>query len=234
MKLLHIVATPRGPESNTLKISSAFIDSMRAKYSGLEVDVINLFQGDLPAVAGDNIETKYTLMMGQPIDKRHQESWKQIESLIEHFLSADVYLLSTPMWNLGIPYALKYYIDCIVQPGYLFKYTEQGQPVGLVHARKMVCISSRGADYSEGSPYQSYDFQEPYLRAIFGFVGITDLQFINAQPMDVMPELRKTAMKNAIETAQRLVAQSAWGPVNAPANGLHPAELEPEPAGAGL
>lgn len=234
MKLLHIVATPRGDESNTLRVSSAFIDSMRAKYVDLDVDVINVFQGDLPAVAGDNIETKYTLMMGQPIDKRHQASWKQIESLIEHFLSADVYLLSTPMWNLGIPYALKYYIDCIVQPGYLFKYTEQGQPVGLVHGRSMVAITSRGADYSETSPYHAYDFVEPYLQAIFGFVGISDLQFINAQPMDVMPELRKLAMKNAIETAQRLVAQSAWGPVKEPAHGLQPMELELQPVGAGL
>ena len=234
MKLLHIVATPRAHESNTLRVSNAFIDSMRAKYADLDVDVVNLFQGDLPAVAGDNIETKYTLMMGQPIDKRHQESWKQIETLIEHFLSADVYLLSAPMWNLGIPYALKYYIDVIVQPGYLFKYNEQGQAVGLVQGRKMVCLTSRGGDYSEGSPYHAYDFQEPYLRAIFGFVGITDLQFINAQPMDVMPELRKIAMKNAIETAQRLVAQSGWGPVKAPANGLHPAELELQPVGAGL
>ena len=233
MKLLHIVATPRGDESNTLKVSNAFIDSMRTKYADLEVELINLFQGDLPAVAGDNIESKYTLMMGQPIDKRHQESWKQIERLIEHFLSADVYLLSTPMWNFGIPYALKYYIDCIVQPGYLFKYTEQGQPVGLVQGRSMVAITSRGSDYSEASPYRAYDFVEPYLRSIFGFVGITDLQFINAQPMDVMPELRKTAMKNAIETAQRLVDQSAWGPVKTPAHALQTMELELQPVGAG-
>jgi FMN-dependent NADH-azoreductase len=227
MKLLHIVATPRAHESNTLRVSNAFIESMHAKYADLDVDVVNLFQGDLPAVAGDNIETKYTLMLGQPIDKRHKESWKQIEMLIEHFLSADVYLISTPMWNFGIPYALKYYIDVIVQPGYLFKYNDQGQAVGLVQGRKMVCITSRGGDYSERSPFHAYDFQEPYLRVIFGFVGITELQFINAQPMDVTLDLRQAAVDGAIEAAHRLVAQSEWGPVKVVASVENPAELKP-------
>ena len=210
MKLLHIIATPRAHESNTLRVSTAFIESMHAKYPGLEVDTVNLFQGDLPAVAGDNIESKYTLMIGQPIDKRHKESWKQIEMFIEHFLSADVYLISAPMWNFGISYALKYYIDVIVQPGYLFKYDEQGRPLGLVQGRKMVCVTSRGGDYSEGSPFRAHDFQEPYLRVIFGFVGITDMQFINAQPMDVTLDLREAAVKAAIESAHQLVAQSEW------------------------
>jgi FMN-dependent NADH-azoreductase len=208
MKLLHVIATPRERESNTMRVATAFLESLHAKYADLSVDTINLFIGDLPAVAGDNIETKYTLMTSQPIDKRHKESWKQIELLIEHFLSADIYLISTPMWNFSIPYALKYYIDSIIQPGYLYKYNEQGQPVGLVHGKKMICVTSRGGDYSAKSPFHAYDFQEPYLRAIFGFVGITDMHFINAQPMDVTPELREAAIAAAIEEARSLAANS--------------------------
>jgi len=142
-----------------MRVATAFLESLHATYADLSVDTINLFTGDLPAVAGDNIETKYTLMTSQPIDKRHKESWKQIELLIEHFLSADIYLISTPMWNFSISYALKYYIDCIVQPGYLYKYNEQGQPVGLVHGKKMICLTSRGGDYSAKSPFHAYDFK---------------------------------------------------------------------------
>ena len=205
MKLLHVIATPREQDSNTMRVATAFLKSLHATYGDLSVDTINVFTGDLPAVAGDNIETKYTLMTRQPIDKRHKESWKQIEFLIEHFLSADIYLISTPMWNFSIPYALKYYIDSIIQPGYLYKYNEQGQPVGLVHGKKMICVTSRGGDYSEKSPFHAYDFQEPYLRAIFGFVGITDMHFINAQPMDITPELREAAIAGAIEEARSLV-----------------------------
>lgn len=227
MKLLHIIATPRERASNTLKVANVFLESLQAKHTDLQVDVIDLFNHDLPAVAGNNIDTKYTLVVGQPIDKQHKESWAQIETLIARFLSADIYLLSTPMWNFSIPYALKYYIDAIVQPGYLYRYNEQGQPVPLTLGKKMVCITSRGGDYSEHSPLHAYDFQEPYLRAIFGFVGITDMQFINAQPMDITLQLREAAIASAFETTRRLVANSEWK-VDQNATGTeHPPELKP-------
>ena len=229
MKLLHIISTPRAQESTTLQIATAFLESLHAKYADLSVDTINLFTGDLPAVAGDNIETKYTLMTSQPIDKRHKESWKQIELLIERFLSADIYLISTPMWNFSIPYALKYYIDSIIQPGYLYKYNEQGQPVGLIHGKKMICVTSRGGDYSEKGPFHAYDFQEPYLRAIFGFVGITDMDFINVQPMDITLELREAAIAAAIEEARSLAANSEWDATKTIAVKEHPTELKPKP-----
>lgn len=229
MKLLHILATPRESQSNTLKIANAFIDSSKTKYPDLIVETINLFNQNLPSVAGDNIETKYTLSFGQPIDKNHKESWEQIEVLIKHFLSADIYVISTPMWNFSIPYVLKYYIDVIVQPGYLFKYNEKGQPVPLTLGKKMVVITSRGGDYSENSPFHAYDFQEPYLRAIFGYVGIYDMTFINAQPMDVTREHRETALASALEKAASVLASSDWSTIkNIPAT-VNSSELKPQP-----
>jgi FMN-dependent NADH-azoreductase len=232
VKLLHIVATPREQESNTLNVSKTFLESIQARYSDLEVDEIKLFEHGLPSVAGDNIESKYTLVMGQPIDKRHQESWTQIEVLIKHFLSANIYLISTPMWNFSIPYALKYYIDAIIQPGYLYRYNEIGQPVPLTLGKKMLCITSRGGDYAPGGPFQAYDFQEPYLRAIFGYVGIYDMQFINAQPMDVSMDLRKVAMASAIEKARSLANTYDWGTVENTAAVENPVELKPKPINA--
>jgi FMN-dependent NADH-azoreductase len=213
MNLLHLVATPREHESNTLSVAAVFLEGLQAKYPALKVDSMNLFNQDLSAVAGENIETKYTLMVGQPIDKRLKESWQQIEALIARFQAADVYLISSPMWNFSVPYALKYYIDAIVQPGYLYKYNERGQPVPLTLGKKMVCITSRGGDYSEHSPFQVYDFQEPYLRAIFGFVGITDIQFINAQPMDITLSLRESALARAQAEAASLAAGFQWNGV---------------------
>ena len=229
MKLLHVIATPRAHESNTVRVATAFLESLHAKYADLSVDTINLFTQDLPAVAGENIETKYTLMLNQPIDKRHKESWKQIEIQIERFLSADVYLISAPMWNFSVPYALKYYIDSIIQPGYLYKYNEQGQPIGMVHGKKMICVTSRGGDYSEKSPFHAYDFQEPYLRAIFGFAGITDMHFVNAQPMDITPELREAAIAAAIEEVRSLATNSEWDAPKTVVVTKHPAELKPKP-----
>lgn len=210
MRLLHIVATPRGHESNSMRISNALLEELYLKYSDLTVKVIDLFKSDLPSVAGDNIDSKYKLMTGQALDEQHALSWKQIEANIARFLEADIYLLTVPMWNFGIPYALKYYIDAIVQPGYLFRYNELGIPEGLVLGKKMICVTSRGGDYSAGSPIQSLDFVEPYLRTIFNFVGITDLTFINSQPMDISLDARKAAILKSIGEARDMVRTNQW------------------------
>ncbi len=214
MKLLHIVATPRQDSSTTLRVANAFIDELRFHCGDLDLTTVDLFNTDLPAVAGTNIDVKYNLMTGNPVDRSHQVSWQQIERLIEEFVSADCYLISSPMWNLSIPYALKYYIDCLIQPGYVFQYDAHGVPVPLVTGKKMVCVTSRGGDFGPTSPLQAYDFQEPYLRAIFGFIGITDIEFVNAQPVDVS-QLREAALA-AASTHARGVAMAMARPSAAP------------------
>lgn len=209
MRLLHIISTPRGLASNTVRVSNVLLEELHEKYDELSVRTLDLFTADLPSVAGRNIESKYMLMTGQALDETSQASWRNIEKNIEQFLDADVYLLTVPMWNFGIPYALKYYIDAIVQPGYLFRYDEEGRAQGLVKGKRMVCVTSRGGDYSSG-PLQAYDFVENYLRTIFGFVGITDITFFNAQPMDVSLEARKAAIKKAMHEVRQFVRDSHW------------------------
>lgn len=206
--LLHIVATPRGLASNTGRLSSVLLEELDARYD-LDVTTLDLYNADLPAVAGANIKSKYALMTGQPLDEEAQGSWREIERAIEGFLAADVYLLTVPMWNFGIPYALKYYIDAIVQPGYLFRYDEFGRPQGLVHDKKMIVVTSRGADYSQ-PPMTSLDYVDDYLRTIFGFVGITDVTFFSAQPMDVSLETRKAAFRSTIADIKEWVSAGAW------------------------
>jgi FMN-dependent NADH-azoreductase len=93
----------------------------------------------------------------------------------------------------------------------------------------MVCITTRGGDYSESSPFHAYDFQESYLRSIFGFVGITDIQFINSQPMDVTPELREAAISKAIEEAKTLAATVNWTFDNNVTGTENPQDLKPHP-----
>ena len=229
MRLLHIVATPRGLASNTGRLSSALLEALHEKYDNLHVRTLDLFAADLPAVAGSNIESKYKLMTGQPLDADAVSSWRQIEKAIADFLDADAYLLTTPMWNFSIPYALKYYIDAIVQPGYLFRYDENGMPEGLVKGRKMICVTTRGGDYREG-PMKAYDFVENYLRTIFGFVGLTDIQFFNVQPMDISLEIRHAAQKQAIRDIRAFVAANDWGTVPSEGSLVEvPAGLKPAP-----
>jgi FMN-dependent NADH-azoreductase len=204
-KLLHIVAAPRGEDSRTLKVSRAFLDAFREKQPSCLIDELNVFTEPLPSLTVPVVQGKYVLLGGKDLTGDLKSAWGDVIRHIERFLSADGYLLSTPMWNFSIPYTLKHYIDIIVQPKYLFRYVADGVE-GLVKNRKMVVITSRGGDYRPGSPFHSYDFQEPYLRTVFGFVGITDITFVVAQPMDAAGP---TVAEAAIEKAMALAREKA-------------------------
>ena len=106
------------------------------------------------------------------------------------------------MWNFSIPYLLKHYLDVIVQPKYLFQYTNTGVE-GLVKNRKMMVVTSRGGTYTTPD-MSAMDFQEPYLRAIFGFVGIKDINFVNAEAMDMGAELQAKNIKEAQDKAKEI------------------------------
>jgi FMN-dependent NADH-azoreductase len=208
MRLLHVVATPRGAGSTTLRVTRPLLEQLQVARPGLQIDTLDLYAQDLPPIAGQNVDAKYGLMKGQPVDESQADSWSRVEQLINQFLKADVCLISSPMWNFGLPYVLKHYIDVIVQPDYLFAFSEAG-PMGLCQGKKLVCVTSRGGDYSPGSPMQPYDFQEPYLRAIFGFVGISDVEFLNVQPADIDPAQTDAAVSAGVEAARRLADQLA-------------------------
>lgn len=194
-KLLHIIATPRPEDSRTLKVAQAFLEGFRKKYPDCEIDELNVATEALPSLTLKVVSGKYVLLSGKELTEKLNDDWKDVERHIHRFLSADSYLITTPMWNFSIPYALKQYIDIIIQPKYLFRYTEKGVE-GLVKNKKMAVIASRGGEYISPE-MRKFDFQEPYLRAIFGFVGITDISFIVAQPMDMGPELQEKRLAEA-------------------------------------
>lgn len=203
MKLLHIVATTRGEKSRTLQISNKFLAEIKAKNSELEVVTLDLSETVLPTISSEMTEAKYVIMQGGELSEQGKLEWAKISKLSNEFLSYDFYLISSPMWNFTIPYHLKHYIDVIMQPGILFQYTANGVE-GLVKNKKMFCITTRGGDYSNGTYMSQFDFQEPYLRSIFGMAGIVDISFINAQPMDYSPELTQLNLGQAMENASSL------------------------------
>ncbi len=200
-RLLHIIATPRGSESNTLSVSEVFLEEFKAIYPEWQIDTLNLFEETLPPLTVQQVNGKYELLSGKSLSEETQAVWDQILQHINRFITADLFLISTPMWNLSIPYKLKQYIDTIFQPRYLFRYTSKGVE-GLVKNKKMVIVTSRGGDYRE-PPMKSFDLQEPYLRAAFGFVGITDITFVNAQALHAGdPDVRKSFHEKAQEEAK--------------------------------
>jgi len=205
-KLLHIVASPREDDSRTLQVAEAFLHQFLAKHRDWVVDELDLWKEPLPPMTMKRVDGKYVLLGGKDLFGEFKEAWDEIIQHIDRFKSADLYLLSTPMWNFSIPYMLKQYIDIIVQPKYLFRYTPQGVE-GLVQNKKMIVCTSRGGEYTSDT-MRPFDFQEPYLRTVFGFVGIKEMTFINAQPMDLGKDIQQKrieeAMGSAREVADRL------------------------------
>ena len=202
-KLLHIIATPREEDSRTLRVTEAFFEGLENNDPDCRVDTLDVTKEKLPPMTMKAVSGKYVLLGGKDLPEDLKPAWGDIIKHIERFLSADGYVISSPMWNFSIPYYLKHYIDVILQPRYLFRYTEKG-PEGLVKNKKMIIITSRGGDYGPDSPSHSYDFQEPYLRAVFGLAGITDITFINSQPMDALgPEIQKQKIDAAKKIAKK-------------------------------
>lgn len=206
MKLLHIIASPRGERSRTLSISNEFLKSLITKHPDLSVTSLDLSKESLPVLTGETADSKYALMGGGSLTGQAKTNWAVIAGIASAFLEYDYYLISSPMWNFTIPYQLKHYIDVIMQPGILFRFTEQGVE-GLAKNKKMFCITTRGNDYSQGSYMNQFDFQEPYLRSIFGMAGITDVTFINAQPMDITLDIANANLDKAFEDT-KVMAQA--------------------------
>ena len=115
--------------------------------------------------------------------------------LVDEFLSGDLIVIGAPMHNFGISSGLKAYVDHIVRAGRTFAFSPAG-PVGLATGKKVVVITSRGSDYSQGSPLAGLDHQENHLRTIFGFIGVTDVTFMHCQGTAVSEDTRNLAIAN--------------------------------------
>ena len=203
-KVFHIVASPRGSSSRTLRIADSLLKKIGKQFPGATIDTLDVFAEKLPEMNITRVKGKYMLMSGQELSGDAVAAWEVIKTHIARFLAADIIIISTPMWNFGIPYKLKHYIDIVWQPGFMFKYTENG-PVGLAAGRKVFVVSTRGGDYSAGTPAEPFDQITPYLKTVLGWAGITDLTFISAQPMDANTEEgREAKIKEAIASIDSL------------------------------
>ncbi len=117
--------------------------------------------------------------------------------VLDEFLAADVVVIGAPMYNFGVPSTLKAWIDRIAVAGKTFRYGANGAE-GLAGGRKRVIIaSSRGGFYSAGTAGAAADFQEAYLRQVFGFLGVTDIEFVRAEGVNISPEHKAQALAAA-------------------------------------
>lgn len=205
-KLLYIKGSPRGERSHSVAVADAFVEAYKKANPGDEVEVLDLFKSQLPAFDGAAVSGKYKIMHGKEHSAKEKEAWAKVTALIEHFKSADKYVLAAPMWNFGIPYRLKQYIDIIVQPGQTFTVDESGNYKGLVTGKPILAVYARGGEYAEDSAGAAFDMQKKYIELILGFIGFTDIRAIVVEPTlagggEVAEEKRGAAIEKVRQIA---------------------------------
>lgn len=195
-KLLYIKSSPREDFSSSNKIAQAYIDAKLAIEPDLELDVIDLWQEELPQFDGDKNAAKFNVMLGQTHNEVQQSAWDQITKIANRFASADQYVFGIPMWNGSIPYKLKHYIDVIHQPAILFGLDPATGYFGLLQNKKATLVFTSGA-FSQNAPSPAFgiDHQSPYIKAWLNQAGVFDIEELRFQPSLLTPSPEEDLQK---------------------------------------
>lgn len=182
-KLLFIEASPRGAASTSAELANTYLAALRSQNPGLEVDHLNLWNVSLPAFDGDKVAAKVNVIFGHAQNTATKTAWDEIVDHCARFTSANRYLLAVPMWNGGVPYRLKHYIDIVQQPQLMFDLIPGRGYVGLLKDKHATLVLTAGAfSTSAPSPAFGVDYQSTYLRFWLNQAGITEIDEVRFQP----------------------------------------------------
>jgi FMN-dependent NADH-azoreductase len=199
MKLLHIDSSVLGPHSVSRQVSAAIVDRLRKATPGLEIVYRDLSSTPLAHLSGWHLAAA----QGAVPEAALQQDLAAGQAVLDEFLAADIVVLGAPMYNFTIPSQLKAWIDRILVG--TFKYGAQGVE-GLAGNKRVIVAISRGGFYGAGTPAAVGEHLETYLRWVFGFIGITNPEFISADGVQVGPEHREKALAGALQAATNLQA----------------------------
>ena len=201
MKLLHIDSSVLGPHSVSRQVSGAIVERLRRETPGLDITYRDLSSTPLAHLSGSHLAAA----QGAPAEAALQPDLAAGQAVLEEFLAADIVVLGAPMYNFTLPSQLKAWIDRIVVAGKTFKYGAQG-PEGLAGNKRVIIAISRGGFYGAGTPMAVGEPLESYLRFVFGFIGVTNPEFISADGIQMGPEHREKALAGALQAATNLHA----------------------------
>jgi len=192
MKLLHIDSSALGGNSISRQLTAAVVETWRKALPDLVVDYRDLDSEPVPHLTGASLAGT------------NEAEKADAERTLQQFLEADVLVIGAPMYNFTVPSTLKAWIDRIAVAGRTFRYTEKG-PEGLAGGKRVIVVSTRGGLHT-GAPT---DFQEPYLRQIFAFLGINDVEFVRAEGVAYSPQHRSDAIDQALASLPQPAAALA-------------------------
>ena len=181
-KLLHISASPRGEHSESLAIARTFLDALRESHPQITIDEYDLWDGTLPPFGPAATAGKMAVFAGQQPSGAAAEAWRAVEATFRRFDAADRYLFSVPMWNAGVPYVLKQFIDVVSQPGLLFGFDPATGYRGLLSGKKAAVVYT-SAVYGPGrGPAFGSDFQSTFFTDWLHWAGVEDVTEIHLRP----------------------------------------------------
>ena len=201
MKLLHIDSSVLGPHSVSRQVSAAIVERLREATPHLDIVYRDLSSTPLAHLSGPHLAAA----QGAAADDALRQDLAAGQAVLEEFLAADIVVLGAPMYNFTIPSQLKAWIDRIVVADKTFKYGAQGAE-GLAGHKRVIVAISRGGFYGAGTPAAAGEYVETYLRWVFGFIGVTNPEFISADGVQVGPEHREKALAGALQAATNLRA----------------------------
>lgn len=205
-KLLYIESSPRKNRSKSISVAHEFIAKYKATHPSDEVVTLDLWEKQLPEFDGYTIDAKYQVMHGQNFDANQQKAWQAVVDVCDEFKSADKFLFSLPMWNFGIPYKLKHYIDVLAQPGQTFSFDPATGYSGLVTGKPVAVVYARGGAYGSDQA-KGMDLQKGYMDLLLGFIGFRDIQSILVEPTLASPADVAKAEAAAVESAHAIAAK---------------------------
>ena len=203
--ILFIQSSPRGPQSYSQKVAQSMVDELKTRHPGANVVVRNLAQNPPPHV-GEAFVGGLSILP----DQRNPEQTAALnlsDVLIEELAAADVVVLAVPMHNFGPPSTLKAWIDHVVRVGRTVSYSQKG-PEGALKGKRAIIVVARGGVYSDG-PAKPLDFQEPYLRAILGFIGLTDIDVVHVEGVAMSAIGPEKAVASAMARSTEILTKVA-------------------------
>jgi FMN-dependent NADH-azoreductase len=197
VKVLHVDASAKRERSNSRALSRYFIERLRSEGVALEIDYLDVTV-DTPA----HVTEAFAIATYTPEQERTpamKATLAASDALCRRLLDADALIFAMPMYNWSMPSAFKAYIDNITRTGLTYVFAEGGRIEGQLQRQKTLFITSRGADLRT-APFSSMDALTPALKAAFGFIGVANPTFVDAQPLQFSDQ---QARAEALERAHR-------------------------------
>jgi FMN-dependent NADH-azoreductase len=178
-KVLIIDSAATGEASVSRKLTAQFANQLREGNPGVQIVHRDIGRAVIPHLNEETVDA----IRGAPAETEAAKAALALsDTLVRELNEAEVIVIGAPMYNFGMPSTLKAWFDHVLRARVTFRYNEEGKPEGLVKGKKAIVVESRAGFYSEG-PAATMDFQEPHIRFLLGFIGITDVTFIRAEKL---------------------------------------------------